>query len=264
MCVTWLLSLAAFLAISMSGRPSMLSPWLPSLRCLALYSTWSKEKQNGQHALGGRCLVLLARGAWWTGNVLTTHLPRWPVWQPAWPSWCLADRPLWCNAGFLLHLFCKRPSFGENTLAHLRNRLSFWKEPFWLKPNPTTKYLKPPDIEIRVTTHWAQPSVHQCGIPWCRWAPESEKRNSRYSASWPRPWRVSHLGAPAWWSSWICLSPWQTSSCNLSEKSQNYLGEEGKPGTELFYLKNCEKISRKNPWFPVLVSFWNWGVLPVF
>lgn len=70
--VTWLLSLAAFLAISMSGRPSMLSPWLPSLRCLALYSTWIKGNQSDWH-ICKECLVLIMGsgfGRW--GYILTT------------------------------------------------------------------------------------------------------------------------------------------------------------------------------------------------
>lgn len=57
--ITWLLSLAAFLAISMSGRPSILNPWLPSLRCLALYSTWIRENRSGQCGCGGTHLFFL-------------------------------------------------------------------------------------------------------------------------------------------------------------------------------------------------------------
>lgn len=71
--ITWLLSLAAFLAISMSGRPSMLNPWLPSLRCLALYSTWIKENRDGQYILRGGCLVILRGRDLWGAGAFSPH-----------------------------------------------------------------------------------------------------------------------------------------------------------------------------------------------
>ena len=46
----------------------------------------NQRKTKRTTCSGGWGLVLLARGAWWAGNVLTIHLPRWPVWQPAWLS----------------------------------------------------------------------------------------------------------------------------------------------------------------------------------
>lgn len=110
-------------------------------------------------------------------------------------------------------------------------------------------FIKLEDTEVRVTGT----SMHQFEIHGLSGPPKSvERGNLRHSASWPLPWHVSRLGAPSWWSSWISLSPWQTSFCNLSEKSRNYICEWGKLGTGLIYLKNFETISRETPGSP----FW--------
>lgn len=189
--LTWLLSLAAFLAISMSGRPSILNPWLPSLRCLALYSTCTRENQNGQCGHGGTHPVLFHSSHWVPGTFsgcsyltglfgcLSGLLDVWPisncgVMQILFGIFFISNL-IWGKEMFEVHRILKRPHSIQTSFVLSKS-----------KPVCTTVLLNPLAREItraRTCTH-----LGSTGMP---------KGNLHRSASWPLPWHASPLGALA-------------------------------------------------------------------